>query len=83
MKHLVNILASIPTDKLLHFVVGTFIASFFALVVPTGRLWCIAPVVLAAIAKEVYDEIDYGGFDWVDIAYTVEGGLIIQVFALL
>lgn len=81
LKNIVSKLASIPTDKLLHFIAGILIAAFVALVIPTGRLWCVVPVVVAAFGKEVYDEIDYGGFDWVDLCYTVVGGLIIQVFA--
>jgi len=81
LKNILDKLGKIPADKLLHFIAGALIAAFFALVVPTGRLWCIGPVVLAAIAKEIYDEVDYGGFDWADIGSTVLGGLIIQVFA--
>lgn len=31
----------------------------------------ILAVIVIAIAKEVYDEVRYGGFDWVDIVATV------------
>lgn len=81
IKQFIARLAKIPTDKYMHLTVGMIVAAFCALVVPTGRLWCAAPVIVLGLAKEVYDQIDYGGFDWVDFLYTAAGGLIIQVFA--
>ena len=83
IKQLVAQLATIPTDKYMHIVVGLVVAAFVALVIPTGRLWCFLPVVVIGFAKEVYDEVDYGGFDWFDLLYTLVGGLIIQIFAWL
>lgn len=81
MKKIIAKLAAIPTDKYMHLVVGLIVAAFFALVVPTGRLWCAAPAVVLGLAKEVYDKIDYGCFNWADFLYTAAGGLIIQLFA--
>lgn len=83
LKIFINKLAAIPTDKYLHFIAGMIIAAFFALVIHNGRMWCIAPVVFMGVGKEIYDKIDYGRFDFVDLAYTVAGGLIIQIFALI
>ncbi len=80
-KKILSWLSQIKTDKFLHFIAGMIIAAFVALVIPTGRLWCFLPVVVIGFAKEVYDEINYGGFDWLDLAYTIAGGLIIQIFA--
>ena len=61
-------MADIPKDKLLHSFYGVLIYLVAALVSP---LFGIIAVVVIAIAKEVYDEIKYGGFDLVDIVATV------------
>lgn len=73
-------LAAIPIDKWLHFVFGIVIAtvSFFLLDMKA----CIAPVIVAAIVKEVIDEFRYGGADFADFAYTAVGGAIIQLLCL-
>jgi hypothetical protein len=39
----------------------------------------LATVVFFAIAKEIYDEIDYGGFDCKDILATVTPALILTL----
>lgn len=83
MKRIFELLSDIPSDKRLHIIAGLVIAAFFALVIPTGRLWCMAPAIVAGIAKELYDYFDYGKFDWVDMLYTITGGFVIQVFAWL
>ena len=61
-------MVAIPKDKLLHSFYGVLIYLVAALVSP---LFGIIAVVVIAIAKEVYDEIKYGGFDLVDIVATV------------
>ena len=61
-------MTDIPKDKLLHSFYGVLIYLVAALVSP---LFGIIAVVVIAIAKEVYDEIKYGGFDLVDIVATV------------
>lgn len=61
-------MTDIPKDKLLHSFYGVLIYLVAALVSP---LFGIIAVVVIAIAKEVYDEIKYGGFDWVDIVATL------------
>lgn len=73
-------LAAIPIDKWLHFVFGIVIAaaSYFLLDIKA----CIAPVIVAAIVKELIDEFRCGGADFADLAYTVVGGAIIQLLCL-
>ena len=61
-------MADIPKDKLLHNFYGVLIYLVAALVSP---MFGIIAVVVIAVAKEVCDEIKYGGFDWVDIVATV------------
>ena len=68
MGKLIQLIADIPKDKLLHNFYGVLIYLVAALVSPVCGI--IAAVVIA-IAKEVYDEIKYGGVDWVDIVATV------------
>lgn len=73
-------LTAIPIDKYLHFIAGLLIAAFANYVMGWGA--CIAPVVVAAIAKEVVDEIRYGGADLADFGFTVAGGAVIQLLCL-
>ena len=61
-------MADIPKDKLLHNFYGVLIYLVAAVVSP---MFGIIAVVVIAIAKEVYDEIKYCGFDWVDVVVTV------------
>jgi hypothetical protein len=35
------------------------------------------------LGKEVRDEVVYGGFDWEDLATTIVGGFIMQIFIWL
>ena len=68
MSKVLNYLASIPNDKLLHIFYGVLIYLVAALISP---VFGVIAVVVIAVSKEVYDEIKYGGFDWVDIVATV------------
>ena len=68
MSKVLNYLASIPHDKLLHSFYGVLIYVVASLVNP---IFGILAVIVAAVAKELYDEVRYGGFDWVDIVATV------------
>lgn len=61
-------LADIPKDKLLHSFYGTLIYAVLSLVNPAFAL---CSVIITAIAKEIYDEVSYGGFDFKDIIATV------------
>lgn len=61
-------LALIPKDKLLHSFYGTCIYLLCSFINP---LFGIISVIIVAIAKEVYDEVKYKGFDIVDIIATI------------
>ena len=61
-------MADIPKDKLLHSFYGVLI---YLVAVLASPMFGIIAVVIVAVAKEVYDEIKYGGFDWGDIVATV------------
>ena len=68
-------------DKVLHFTAGMIImlgvAIFFA-------SWiAFLAVCVAAVLKEVRDEIVYRGADWRDLVITVAGGLLVWVCLLL
>lgn len=75
---LVGLITKVSYDKWLHCIAGLIIAAFFAIVIRDP--WCIAPVAIAGVAKEVFDLITTKKFDWKDLVATVAGGLIIQVF---
>ncbi len=65
-------------DKQLHFAVGTLISTsvYFVVYYHTGSKFlavssAIVATAIVAIGKEIYDQIDYGGFDFKDIKATV------------
>ena len=62
-------LAQIPHDKLLHSFYGTLIYVGLSFVVPIEI--SLALVFCVAIVKEIYDEVEYGGLNYGDIAMTV------------
>lgn len=77
MNYLLKTLANIPHDKLLHFIVGMLITALVAIVLPN---WAFTSAIIVGVAKEAYDHIDYGKVDWKDLAATIIGGLIMQIF---
>lgn len=76
-------IGTITTDKWLHLVAGMLIAAFFAFAIPHTATWCVVFPVAAGIMKETVDQIRYKGWDWVDLAYTGAGGVLIQILAWL
>lgn len=60
-------------DKLLHFLVGAIIALIGTALFGATIGICLA--ISAGILKEIYDEVDYGGADFLDILATTAGGL--------
>jgi hypothetical protein len=70
-----NFLTNLPKDKLLHYLVGTYLG-LFGLIDPYLGL---AVVVIFAVGKEVYDSLGYGTSDVYDALVTIAGG----VFTLL
>ena len=83
MKRLLKILGSIPSDKMLHFIVGMLITAIAAVIVPRFAPIAMTVAVVAGFAKELRDEIAYGGFDWKDLLATVLGGVVMQIFIWL
>lgn len=60
---ILNKITSIPSDKLLHFIVGSIISLIISLIFPITESFCLIFAVLAGIGKEIYDKYDYGLFD--------------------
>ena len=60
-------------DKKLHLASGLAIAFVFGIANPWIGLGC---GMAAGVAKEVYDEYDYGGFDYVDMLATWLGAIV-------
>jgi hypothetical protein len=71
---LINYLAS-NQDKVWHFTAGMIVCLICSVFMPAWMACLIA--VAAGVAKEIRDEISYGGFDWVDLAATVAGALFV------
>ena len=75
------------TDKILHFAAGFIIALGFTIVM--SPIYGLAAGVSAGIAKELWDEFDYGGADFWDFFATLAGvfvalfgyGLYVEVLA--
>lgn len=68
MSKVLNYLASIPHDKLLHSFYGTLIYLPISYVDSSIALGVVA---IVALSKEILDEKDYGRFDWKDMVATV------------
>lgn len=73
-------LGDIPSDKALHFIAGMLVVAVIATAIPCVAPFAIVFGIIAGIAKEVRDEIVYGGFDWKDLVATVVGSLVAQIF---
>ena len=61
-----------PNDKKLHLLCGFAISIVAGSYTPATGLIC---GMVAGVAKEVYDEYDYGGFDYVDMLVTWLGAI--------
>ena len=70
-------------DKLLHFICGTYIY-LIASVLLTPIL-SIGLVIIAGFAKEfIWDKwLEKGCFEWMDIIYTVSGGICVLIINLI
>lgn len=83
MKRILEKLCSIPSDKMLHFIAGMLITAFVAVITPRFAPLAAVVAVIAGFAKEIRDEIAYGGVDWYDLLATVLGGVVMQVLIFL
>lgn len=68
---------------MLHFIAGLMITAFVAVIVPQFAPIAMTVTVIAGFAKELRDEIAYGGFDRYDLLATVLGGVVMQVLIFL
>ncbi len=70
-------------DKLLHFICGTYIY-LIASVLLTPML-SILLVIIAGFAKEfIWDRwLGKGTFEWMDIIYTITGGVVAMILSLV
>lgn len=87
MCHLIEKLASIGTDKLLHFNVCMFVAYLTARLLPCcmveRMLAGFAFAVLIGFGKELYDEAQEGNtFNWCDLLADVAGASVGAVMGL-
>ncbi len=65
----------IPYDKRLHIIAGFLIGVIGTVITPYSVLGILAAF-MAGIAKELYDQYSYGGFDYQDMIATWMGGII-------
>jgi hypothetical protein len=79
MKKIIDFLGTIQADKLLHLIAGMLIAGVVG-IIPSFANYAFIVAVVAGVAKEVYDEFSYGGWDSFDLLYTAIGGAVMQLF---
>lgn len=79
---LVEWLCRIPQDKMLHRGAGRMAAAFVSIVFLFR--WPIIAAIVFGLLKEGWDKYRCKGeWDWVDVLWTIEGGLEIQLFVWL
>ena len=83
MKRLLNFVANVPHDKLLHFIAGMLITALVAVVFARFAPLAVTVAVVAGFAKEAYDEWSYGGWNWEDLIATVAGGVLMELIILM
>lgn len=66
-------------DKQLHFIAG-FIISMIVILITSSISAGLIVTFFMAFYKEFKDEMDYAGFDWMDLLATMIGGIL---FALI
>ena len=78
-----SLAAQIPYDKKLHagagVVIGTwgtFAGNSMNFTPEKAALLGITSAAVAGVGKELWDEIEYGGWDWKDLGATMIGGTI-------
>lgn len=80
LERIKGLLLSIPHDKLLHFIAGGVIASFFAIVIGATAEYCVLFSAIAGCIKEAVDEWrNPGTWSYADLLATILGGLVIQI----
>ena len=72
--------ALMPQDKANHAFYGLALYSLLALVSP---LLAIVLVITIGVGKEIYDEIQYGGFDTIDIVFTIALPVVLYTISLV
>lgn len=74
-------LASIGSDKYLHFIVGMMVAAIMRLHV--GTLAALVAVTIVMITKECIDHfIRKENFDWEDTLFGIMGGVVILILMI-
>ena len=61
LERIKGLLLSIPHDKLLHFIAGGVIASFFAIVIGATAEYCVLFSAIAGCIKEAVDRVEEAG----------------------
>ena len=73
---------NIPYDKRLHMLAGLLIGVIGTVITPYSFVGILAAFI-AGIAKELYDQCSYGGFDTDDMIATWIGGAVGSAIGLL
>lgn len=74
-------LASIGSDKYLHFIVGMMVAAIMRLHV--GALAALTAVVIVMVAKESVDHfVRKENFDWKDALFGIMGGVVMLILMI-
>ena len=80
LERIKGLLLSIPYDKLLHFIAGGVIASFFSIVIGATAEYCVLFSAIVGCIKEAVDEWRKpGASSYAALLATILGGLVIQI----
>ena len=74
---MINKIAQIPKDKLLHFIAGMLSTAIVAMF-PFMEYFGFVGAIIAGVGKEVWDKVSYGDFNLKDLLCTFLGGAVMQ-----
>jgi hypothetical protein len=89
IKKILDWIALIPLDKLLHFdacmFIAFFVAKIFSLILPKwiGALIGFTVAMIFGVLKEIYDSKGYGNVEWKDIKADLIGAVTGSLMALI
>lgn len=78
-----RLVSKVRYDRLLHFIMGIAIAAAVVILFPCIAVAGVLFATVAGIGKELFDIWRGSAADWVDCAYTIAGGAIVELLWLI
>lgn len=83
MNRFIQLIEKVGIDRVTHLLVGFGITSLGFPMGNTATLVAFAVSVFVALAKELYDQFTYGGFDAIDMLWTDAGAAAAVIYFLI